>query len=96
MIDKVKELVERKAKQLYEQRWHKGMVDWKDSLLKDLFRNYAKQILDDSDLALKKLCPTCNGRGHHVHPQGGSADCGRCKAIGYIFIPLAPTIKEMK
>ena len=38
-------LLEEIAKKLHQQRWHKGQPTWENSLLKDLFRNYAHQII---------------------------------------------------
>lgn len=39
------ELVEKVAEKLYEQRWYKGQVMWKQSTLQELFRNYAKGLI---------------------------------------------------
>ena len=32
------------AEKLYQQRWYKGQPTWEQSLLKELFRNYADQL----------------------------------------------------
>lgn len=36
---------EKIAKKLYQQRWYEGQPTWENSLLKELFRNYADQLL---------------------------------------------------
>lgn len=38
-------LLDEVAQLLYKQRWVEGRCSWKDSLLKELFRNYAKQVI---------------------------------------------------
>ena len=40
-----KKLVEKVAEKLYKQRWYKGMPTWENSELKQLFYNYAQQII---------------------------------------------------
>ena len=42
IIDDAREKI---AKKLYKQRWYESQPSWRDSKLKSLFRNYARQIL---------------------------------------------------
>jgi len=39
------ELREKIAQKLYAQRWYEGQPSWEESQLKQLFRNYALQII---------------------------------------------------
>lgn len=40
------EMREKIAEKLYQQRWYGGQPTWEKSLLKELFRNYADQLLN--------------------------------------------------
>ncbi len=58
------ELRENIAEKLYQQRWYKGQPTWEESSLKELFRNYARQILaiipDVADpIKLKEIATQC-------------------------------------
>ncbi|KKN74973.1 hypothetical protein LCGC14_0384750 [marine sediment metagenome] len=43
---------EKIAEKLYQQRWYGGQPTWEKSLLRELFRNYADQILAIKGLAV--------------------------------------------
>ena len=81
--EKVKELVEWVAKQLYDEFSHSLGKHWDAVLpeLKDGWIKRAKQILSHPDLAL--IDQTC-----YTYIETG-------KQLAYVF-PLAPAIKEME
>ncbi len=65
---------EKIAKKLYKQRWYESQPSWKDSKLKSLFRNYARQILAISGTTDIE-CPDC---------EGDFKDCPRCDGSSVI------------
>ena len=70
---------EKIAKKLYKQRWYESQPPWKDSKLKSLFRNYARQILALSGTTDIE-CPKCVGyRSTFTQfSSDGYMDCPKC------------------
>ena len=90
----IKEIREKIAEKLYKQRWYEGQLSWENSQLKQIFRNYASQILN-TEIVPERECDKCEGSERQINGEWIERICPHCGNEGVLPpITVEQVLKE--